>query len=183
MASKNHTSLLSAAYAQALLELADERNVAQPMAEQLEVLAELVGEYPTFRQFLADPGISPEERSGVLERVFKNRIDPLLYDTLRLLNARGRLGLIQRIAEAYRQLLDEKMGRVKVEVTVAQCLDDHELKQVKDQISQALNKDAMIQQKVDQNLIGGIVLRMGDRLIDGSVRRQLQMLKEKLLMR
>jgi F-type H+-transporting ATPase subunit delta len=97
MASNQHTSPLAIAYAQAVLELANERSIAEPIASDLQSLKAILTDHPTFGQFLANPAIGTDERAGVLERSLKDKVNPLLYDTVRLLNVRGRLGLLSEI--------------------------------------------------------------------------------------
>jgi F-type H+-transporting ATPase subunit delta len=82
--------------------------------------------------------------------------------------------------EAYAALLDEKLGKVEVDVTVASRLSNEELEQVRQLVNRALKKDAVVHQYVDESIIGGIVLKVGDRLIDGSVRTQLEQVRSRL---
>src|SRR5205085_8009357 len=142
---------------------------------------EVLGENPTFAAFLADPGIGAAERTAVLEKVFRGRASPLAMNFLLVLNNKGRLRLLRQIAEAYGALLDEQNGKVEVDVTVARKLGREQLGEVKEKVSQALGKDAVVHQYVDPEIIGGLVLRVEDRLIDASVRYQLEAMRERLL--
>ena len=105
----------------------------------------------------------------------------LWWKFLRLLNVKGRLGLLRQIDQAFDDLLDEQFGKVEVDVTVAQRLSDDELEQVRQTVGAALKRDAVIHQYVDESIIGGLVLRVQDRLIDSSVRAQLAAIKEQML--
>jgi F-type H+-transporting ATPase subunit delta len=136
---------------------------------------------PTFREFLKDPGIGAEERTGVIDRVLRSRANPLLANFLGVLNIHGRLGLLDEIATAYGDLLDELHGKIEVDVTVAQRLTPEELEQVRQRVSTALKKDAVVHQYVDDSIIGGLLLRVGDKLIDASVRSQLETMRRQFL--
>lgn len=181
MAKTTHASPTAVTYARSLLELAQERNLAQEIGAELQGIHDVLQANPTFREFLKDPAIGTEERTGVVDRVLRSRVDPLLGNFLGVLGAHGRLGLLDQIAAAYDALLDELLGKVEVDVTVAQQLTPAELEQVRQRVGAALRKDAVIQQSVDDSIIGGLVLRVGDKLIDASVRSQLETMRRQFL--
>jgi F-type H+-transporting ATPase subunit delta len=181
MHERTHYSPVAQSYARALLELADEQNSAEQIGRELNDLRDVVEADEAFRLYLADPSISAEQRGGVLDRALKGKIAPLLYDFLRVLNHKGRLRLLTQIAGAYQELLDQKLGKVEVDLIVAQKLDQSQLDEARKRISAALKRDAVVHVYVDDKVIGGAVLRVGDKLIDASVKYQLQLMKEKLL--
>src|SRR5688572_16475657 len=110
MSSPNHSGPATQ-YARALLELATERNLAEPLAAELRDLAELLEKNPTVLSFLRDPGVSEDQRRAAIDKLAAH-LSPLLLNTLRLLNSKRRLGLLPRIAEAYQDLLDEQLGKI-----------------------------------------------------------------------
>ena len=116
-----------------------------------------------------------------MERVLKGQVSPLMWNFLQVLNQKGRLGLLGQIAAAYDELLDEQLGKVEVDVTVAQRLTDEQLEQVRQRVGEALGKDAVVHQYVDESIIGGLILRVQDRLIDASVRQQLKAIRGHIL--
>ena len=175
------TNPTAVAYARSLLELAGERNQADEVGQEMAAARELLEQNPTFAAFVADPGIGAAERTATLERIFRGRASPLVMNFLGVLNNRGRLRLLDAVAQAYNDLLDEQKGNVEVDVTVAQRLDPEQLEQVRQRVSAALGRNAVVHQYVDENIIGGLVLRVEDRLIDASVRYQLEAMREKLL--
>jgi F-type H+-transporting ATPase subunit delta len=174
-------SITAGQYAQALLELANEGGDAPAIGQELAELRQLVEASDTLAMFLRDPAISAAERRAMIERIFRDRVSPLLYNTLGVLISRRRLWLLPQIAEAYRQRLDEQLGNIQVQVTVASPLDAAGLENVRQRIGSAFRKNAVVEQKVDDDIIGGMVLRLGDRLIDASVRSQLEAMKHKLM--
>src|SRR5439155_23633582 len=100
---------------------------------------------------------------------------------LGVLNEKGRLKLFVQIADAYDALLDEQFGKIEVDVTVAQKLSNDQLEEVRKRVSTALKKDAVVHQYVDESIIGGLILRVQDKLIDASVKTQIAALREQLL--
>jgi F-type H+-transporting ATPase subunit delta len=169
------------AYARSMLELGNERKQADKLGKEFLALREILDENPSFGAFLADPGIGATERTAALEKIFRDRVSPLLMNFLLVLNNKGRLRLLKQIAEAYAALLDEQNGKVEVDVTVAKKLGREQLAEVKERVGEALGKDAVVHQYVDPDIIGGLVLRFEDRLIDASVKYQLEAMRERLL--
>jgi F-type H+-transporting ATPase subunit delta len=183
MATSQQHSPIAISYAQALLDLAREQNVHEHVAQDLAGLKQVIDGDPRFGQFLRDPSIGDEERRGVIDRTIRPRVNPLVANFLGVLGQHGRLGALDQVAAAYQHLLDEMMGKVEVEVTVAQQLSADQLEQVRKRVSDALRKTAVIKQHVDDSIIGGMVLKVEDKLIDASVRTQLQTMKRQLLAR
>ena len=179
MAITNNYSPLVLSYAQALLELAGDQAAA--VGEEIGDLRQIVEDNPTFAAFLADPSIGEVERAGVLDRTFKGKISSLVWNFLGVLNVKNRLGHFIEIAGAYQHLLDEKLGNVEVDLTVAHPLSDEQFLNAQEKISSALGKNAVVHSHVDDSIIGGVIVRVQDKLLDASVRYQLQAMKEQLL--
>jgi F-type H+-transporting ATPase subunit delta len=177
----NHQSPTAIAYAQAMLDLANEGKSAAATGQELRDLRQIVDTLPTFAQLLADPAISREEREKLIHSVFDGRASKLVVNFLGLLNERNRLNLLAAIAGAYDDLLDEQQGQVEVDVTVAQKLDPKQLEAIRQKVSTVLKRDAVVHEYTDPTIIGGLVLRVQDQLIDGSVRAQLAAMRRRLL--
>ena len=182
MSESTSHSPFAVTYARSLLELATEQNgAAEAVGQEMRELKDVVESEPIFFAFLADPGVSEQEREDVLKRVLGGRVSPLVMNFVGVLNAKGRLRDLTKIADAYNDLLDEMLGKVEVDVTVAQKLPPEQLEQVRVEVGRALGKDAVVHQYVDEAIIGGLVIRVGDKLIDASVRNQLSAMRQQLL--
>ena len=171
----------SVQYARALLDLANEQKQAEPIGQELSELGKIIEGNKSLSAFLGDPGVGQAEHQHLLDRVFRGKVSPLVMNLMGVLNNKNRLGLLHSITEAYQELLDEQLGKIEVDVTVASRLDGAALEQVRQRISQALKKDAIVHQYVDEKIIGGMVLRVDDKLIDASVKYQLEAMKRQLL--
>ena len=169
------------AYARSVLELASESSSEEAVGAELGQIAALLQDNPAFRTFLADPSVPQDSRGETVRRIFGGRVSTLVMNLLGVMNAKGRLSLLGEVCSAYAALLDEKLGKVEVDLTVATRLDDADFEQVRQLVASALNKNPTVHQTVDESIIGGLVLRVGDRLIDGSVRRQLAVMHDRLL--
>ena len=178
---QQHPSPSAVAYAQSVLELANEQKQPEPIGQELASLRQLLDENPQVREVFTNPAVSAEDRQGLIEKAFRGNISPLLYNTIGVLNTHDRLGLLSQIAQAYSDLLDEQLGKIEVDLTVALKLDNDQLEAARKQISQTLGRDAVVHQYVDERIIGGSIIRVGDKLIDASVRYQLAAMKKQLL--
>jgi F-type H+-transporting ATPase subunit delta len=176
-----HQSPLAIAYAQALLDLANDAKNAEDVGAELRDLRQIIDANHSFAQILADPAISNEERGRLIHTVFDGRASHLMLNFLGLVNEKGRLSLLTAIAGAYDYLLDQQRGNTEVDVTVAHKLNDEQLESVRKTVSDALKRNAVVHQFLDESIIGGVVLRVRDQLIDGSVRAQLTAMRQKLL--
>lgn len=175
------TSSAAFALAQALLELADERKQVDAVAGEVSALRKAVVDAPQLAAFFGNPSIKDAEREGVLTRALLPQVSPLVGSFLRLLLSKGKLGQLAEIAGAFQSLMDVRQGKVNVEVTVTKPLGPQELELVRQRISTAIRKEAVIKQNVDDSILGGIIIRVGDKLIDGSVKSQLKTIEKKLL--
>ena len=169
------------AYARSMLELANENGQAEALGAELRGITEILNANPTFAEMLANPALGVDERKGLLDRTFAGKVSPLLANMLGVLNGRHRVGMLAQIAAAYDVLLDVQLGKVEVDVTVAQRLSDDQLEEVRQSVSASLGKHAVVRQHVDESIIGGLILRVQDRLIDTSVKQQLQSIRKQLL--
>jgi F-type H+-transporting ATPase subunit delta len=179
--SQHNDQATLASYAQALLELADGRGATDQVAADVQAIAQVLRGDATLTTYFADPSIGHAERAKKLEGAFSGQTSELLVSFLKLLNAKGRLGAFAGIAKAFQALLDERAGNMPVEITVPAALNDQELEDVRVQISTKIGKHARLTQKVDESIIGGLILKIGDKLIDGSVKTQLETIKHRLV--
>jgi F-type H+-transporting ATPase subunit delta len=176
-----HASPIATAYARSLIELATEQSKAEPIGQELRDIRQIIDDNKSFGLFLSDPAIGTVERGQTMKRIFGGKVSPLMSSFLGVLNEKGRLGMLGQIADAYDDLLDEQLGKIEVDVTVAQKLDAKQLEQVRQRVSAALKKDAVVHQYIDDSIIGGMVLRVQDKMIDASVKSQLAAMKQQLL--
>jgi F-type H+-transporting ATPase subunit delta len=181
MPQKLHTTPLSTAYARSMLELASEKNQAKEIGQELDELATVIDSDPLFASFLSNPAVGESERGQLVEKVFRGRVSPLVMNFLLVLNRKGRLGNLRQIASTYSELLDEQIGIVEVDVFVAQKLTAEQLAQVGRKVGEILKREVVLHQYVDESIIGGLVLRLEDRLMDASVRAQLKAIRRQLL--
>lgn len=171
---------LGRVYAEALLAAADKAGIADLAVEQLDQLTTgVLAEHPELAAVFASPRVSVDEKSRILDRLFADKLDPMVLRFLKVVAGRGRLGYVQYISSAARTLRDESLGRMVARVTSAVPLDDSLRGQVVEKLSAALNSQIVLRERVDPALIGGLVIRVGDTVYDSSVAGQLSGMAKK----
>ncbi len=172
---------IARSYASALFALGVRDGVEIEYGDAVRVVATLLEEEPVVRHFLETPRIPTEDKKEVFRSAFEGRLPGPVVNFLLLVLDKRRQEILRNVAWSYRELLDEKGSRVRVQVEVAHPLDDESLSRVVDAASKAMGKEVVPEVRVDPDLIGGVVLRRGDMVFDGSIRRRLRGLRSELL--
>ena len=182
MANTKHIDKIASVYAKSLLEVCDKMGgnaVAQACASELEGIAEIIRSDRAFAEFLKTPIIGDAARTASLEKIVKGRVSDLVYRFVMVLADHGRGGRLADVADAFDALLQERLGRIEVDMfTVDGRADDEVIATVKARVKEAFSKDAVLHQYADSAMIGGVKLRIGDQLIDGSVATQLRAMRD-----
>lgn len=175
---------LARVYAEAVWAVASKQNAAHELLEEFEsLIKDVIDPQPELEIFLTLASISQERRGELLEKVFKGRASELLYSFLRTLNQHDRLGLLQAVGICLRQILDESEGRVPVLVRTAVSLDKDQLDAVVKLLETKLKVKPDLTTEVDPRILGGLWMRVGDKVYDRSVRWNLNQLRESILTR
>ncbi len=168
-------------YAEALLSLARKANDLEGWAKMIADFAAAVDQDTTLRRFLESPRVSAAQKNEVITRAVQDRVPKLFLEFLRALLRNRRQMLIPEIAVEYANLVDESVGRVHARVTVAQETSAEENNVIARELSRALGKEVVPHMSVNPAILGGVVVRIGDTVMDGSVRRRLAALRRKML--
>jgi len=175
---------LARVYAGSLFALAEREGGPQRAEEalgELEAVLEAARQEPRFGEFLSSRVLGVRERDAALERMFSGRSSDLVLKFLRLLNRKGRLGHLPAITRALAERVQEAFGRVEVDVFTAEPLDDAGKERMRGTIAGSLGHDVILHAYTDPAMIGGVKLRVGDRLIDDSIATQLRRARSKLI--
>lgn len=167
-------------YAEALFELAQRHEGIDAYGDHIQTVARLLEENPSFRLFLETPRIDAEDKKAVVRKAFAEFPAPMTNFLLVTIDKR-RQRLLRQIARAYADLVDEHENRAHVEVTVAREMTDETKDRVAERLSALLGKTAIPHVRVQPEIIGGIVVRAGDTIYDGSLRRRLDRMRRQLV--
>ena len=178
------TDALATVYARSLLVLAEKhggRATTHEIAEEIEQICELVRTHPGLREILVSPVIPRDRRGESLRRLFEGRITNLVMRFLLVLNARGRLEHLERIGAAFGHLVQEAYDRIEVDVVTPAPLSSEALDRIGRRVQEVLGKEPVLTSRDEPSMLGGLRLRIGDRLFDGSVATRLRRLGASLL--
>lgn len=167
-------------YAEALLNSAGDQ--AEAVGQELdEIVHNIFDSHPSVESYLASPAVSKRSKTSILEDVFSGRISPILRNMLGVLNQNQRLGLIRSIQNIYVTLLETRAGRVRVKVRSATTLSDDQREQLFQTLALRLGQQPVLDLRVEPELLGGLVVQVGDRVYDTSIRTRLETLRTQLL--
>jgi F-type H+-transporting ATPase subunit delta len=168
-------------YADALLTLARKAGDTTGWGTMIADVADAMERDEALRRFLESPRVDAAQKNAILGRAFQDRMPRLFVRYLQALVNNRRQMLIPQIAIAYRDLLDEAEGRVHARVTLATEPTEAETEAIAQQLGRSLGKTVVPHVVVNPAILGGVVVRVGDRVMDGSVRRRLATLRNRLV--
>ncbi len=172
---------VSKIYARALLEIAEETKKLSETEEELLGVTEAIESDPMIWTFLGSPKIHKSDKEKVIEKAFLGKIDPNTLSFLKLLVKRDRFIYIKEIANQFQLGHDALKGRIRASVTSAKELEEKDLKNISDALSEKYKGDCILVNTVSPGLIGGMVIRFNDNIIDSSFKSRLGQIKRKLL--
>ena len=168
-------------YAAALVELAKAETGLDIVDKDLRLVKSTLAEHMKLKTALADAGVATEQKQKVIEEVFGGGISQVTLNFLVLLAGMGQIDLLPEVAEKFSRRLEAVENKIVAEVTTAVPMDAEFSARVGERLSALVGREVTIRSSVDPGIIGGIVVRMGGKLLDGSVQNQLERLKNQML--
>jgi len=167
-------------YAEAAFEVAMRDGTLEQWRAELDIAASVIGD-PRALDILANPAIPTEQRSSVLDQLLGDRAARPVKNLIQLMLRRGRIEELSRVAAEFRRLDDDRQGITHATATSASELTQDEIRELTARLEQSTGGRIALDVQVDPSLLGGLVVRVGDRLIDGSVRGRLERLRNRLI--
>lgn len=171
---------LARRYAQALAELASERGILEAVEAGAGLVGGVLQEEPGLLRALDDDRIPLAERLARLQELFGDRLPPLFHHFFRLVLTKGRAGLLPEICAEVPRAADRLRGVVEADVTVARPLPEDQQEAVRARLEQMTGRTVRLSIREDPSLLGGMVVRVGDLVLDGSVATRLKRLEDYL---
>lgn len=168
-------------YAAALFAAASKSDAVDQVESDLGLVSLTVGSSPALWEAITSPIVPPQKKRAIFEDLFQGKVHEITLLYLRLLVDKRREEAITRTEEEYVLLANEARGIVEAEATTATPLDEVQQGQLASKLSATTGKQIRLECKVDPTVIGGVLVRIGDRVIDGSVKGQLAAIRETLL--
>ena len=174
-------STIARNYAEVLVTLATKAGDLEGWGRMIDDIGQLVEKDIKVRRFLESPRVPVAQKKEILIKAFQGRMPRLMVRFLESLLQNRRQLLVPAIASEYATLVDESLGRVRAEVTLAREPEAGEVEAIAASLSKTLGRTAVAHVRVNPDIIGGVIVRVGDFVKDGSVRRRLGVLKSKLV--
>lgn len=174
-------STIARNYAEALFESGEKIGKAEEFADLIGGLAAAIESEESIKVALESPMVPKTVKLHVLKKTFEGRAPDQFVRFLGAVVKRGRLRIIPAISVEYALLLDEKFNRVHAKVTLAREPDKNLKQEIVEKLSAFLGKDVIPHYRVNENILGGVQVRVGDLMMDGSILRKLKTLRRKML--
>lgn len=172
---------IARSYASALFALAEKTGDHEAYGRSLASVNALLDANRLIRDFLRSPKIAVAEKKRILKTAFEATVPPLFLNFLLVVLDKRRQRLLREIAREYDLMMDERLGRLNVQVTLAHEPDARELTDIASRLTSMTGKSVIPHVQVDRDIVGGIIVRYGDRLLDGSLRRRLIFLRAHMM--
>ena len=167
-------------YAQALYAQAEEAGVVEQVDADVEAIRQSLEDSRDLVLFFQSPAIARAKKTSVIEALFGDRVQPTTMQFLKLLVDKKREDIFPSIVDAYRALRDQQQNITEATVRTAQPLGSAEERQLREALEAMTGSRIRLQVRHDDSLMGGLLIRIGDTVYDGSVRHQLETLREQL---
>lgn len=165
-------------YAKSLIDLSKEKGKLDVVKGDIEQFIGVLKENPELVAVLRNPIMKTDKKKSILQALFKDKIDPMISSFFDILINKGRGGILYDIALEFIREYNEVKGIVKATVVSASKLSDENFNQLKSQIAQQINAEVILNNTVDPSLIGGFVVKVGDRQVDASIAGKLNKLEK-----
>jgi F-type H+-transporting ATPase subunit delta len=174
------TETIARNYAETLFELGEQSGNTERFVDLLDAVAAAIEQSPQIQGILMSPKVPKSEKSRMLGQALRGAPREFVL-FLQALVKRGRQQILREIATEYLALLDQKLDRVRAGVTLARQPDEKLKRTIQDLLSRQLGKQVLPSFSEDPEILGGAIVRVGDRVLDGSLRRRMTRLRRQLL--
>ena len=173
-------SVVAERYAEALFQVGEETNSTTKLYDELNEVVEILKSNNDFFNVLKSPLVSKGEKRNLVEKVFVGKLSSNLNNFLKIIIDKDRMSAIEEILKSYKSLLNEKNNVVEGVAITAIAMTTSEIKELEAKLSSRYNKNVTLENKVDESVLGGVLVRLGNEEIDGTIKTRLAKMKEQL---
>lgn len=175
------TGSLARRYSRALLAIGQETGKVEELGKEMTSFFEVFSRQKDLNEALTGPVLKRDDKDKIITQICERLgLGEVITNFMRLLNEKGRMEYLDRIVAAYQEMADEASKRVRADVTSPESLTDKQSSKVKDALAKMSGKEVIMEVQKDPGLIGGMVVRIGGLLLDGSLKTQLQRIKDEM---
>ncbi|MGM0471021.1 MAG: ATP synthase F1 subunit delta [Bacillota bacterium] len=167
-------------YSQSLFELAIEKEEAELIAKELTTIIETIQEHEDLNEVIYHPRIAQQNKKALVEQIFSSEVSQTVENFVKLLIDKRREMFLEAIADNYIQLMNQQQDLLEVQVKSAQELTTENENKLRSKLEDLTDKEVSLNVKVDSSLIGGLVIKIDDQVIDGSLVKHLESMKSDL---
>lgn len=176
----NTDLIVAKRYAKALYEVAKDKNMVEQVADELNAVVGVFKENPEWYKIIQHPAIDVAAKKQMIEQVFRSSVSEAVYNTLQLIVERKREKLLDSLAGYYAEIVNEALGQATAKVYSPFELSQQELESIASTFSKATKKKIRLEPVIDKSLLGGLKVRIGDVVYDGSLAGKLERLSKSL---
>jgi len=173
-------NVVASRYAEALFQIGEEENLVDLIYSELKAVVDIFDENQEFFNIIKSPVISKKEKIELIDNVFSKGLNSNSINFLKLLIEKNRISFIADIAMSYKERLNEKNNVIEGTVITAIPMNQDEIQELAKELSKKYNKNVTLENIVDKSILGGVLVRLGNEEIDGTVKTRLSKVKEQL---
>ena len=173
-------NIVASRYAEALFQVGEETDSTDKLYGELKAVVDIVKENKDFSNILRSPLVSKEEKKDLITKVFDGKLSQNMINFLKILADKDRLALLADIEKDFKVLLNEKNNILEGIVITAVPMKEEEVKELQTKLSAKYNKTVVLENEVDKSVLGGVLVRLVNEEIDGTVKNRLDKMKEQL---
>lgn len=167
-------------YGDALFQSALEENKLEQVKAELDALTAVFQAEPAFLAMMDSPAMDAGDKQKILKETFAGSVEEMLYNFLRILSDKRRMGLFLSIADQFGALYRQHLGLLEVEAVTAVAMSENQKQKLRDKLSELTGKQILLQNSVDASILGGVILKYNNQEINGSVREKLSALRHQI---
>lgn len=172
--------LIAKRYAEAFFEVAIETDNLEGFKEQISAVSRILEEEEELKTIFQHPKLSRDEKKDILNSLFEGKVSSEMMNLLYIVVDKGREKYIKSIQKEYIALANEKQGIVEGKAITAIEMEDNKLRELEQKLSEKLNKKIKLTNEIDKNILGGVLVKIGDKVIDSSVKGQIDKITKEL---
>ncbi len=173
-------NLIAERYAEALFQVGEEDNSTTNLYEELNAVIDILKSNQDFYNVLKSPLVTKGDKKDLVEKVFGNQISDNLNNFLKIIIDKDRVSALEAVQKSCKALLNEKNNIIEGSAITAVPMTQEELKQLEAKLSSKYNKNVTLENKIDKSILGGVLVRLGNEEIDGTVKTRLTKMKDQL---
>lgn len=173
-------NIIASRYAEALFQVGEESNSTEKLYNELKAVVDIINVNKEFSNILKSPIVSKEEKKTLITNIFGSTLDNEMLNFMKILADKDRLNLLANMEEAFKALLNDKNNILEGVAITAVPMNEGEVNELQAKLSDKYNKTVVLQNEVDKSILGGVLVRLGNEEIDGTVKNRLDKMKEQL---